>query len=297
MNGVRNQTPVPGQRSKRREPLSPVAALVRHHDHDRYQTALFAPADRREALFALYAFNYEIARVREVVTQPTLGHIRLEWWRENIAAAYGTGAIRTHPVIEALTVAIRRWRLTRCHFDRLIDAREADLDLEAPADLAELENYLEATSSRLVYLAVEVLSLPNDTLIAAARHVGIAFAIAGLLRAWPTHSATRRQFIPVDIANRHRLQLGGAQQIRSLPGLAAVTAEIAQFAYNHLSKARRLRPAIPRAALPALLPAEIATQSLARLRRAGYDPFHPAAQSSDPFQIWRLALIMLLGHL
>ena len=62
--------------------------MVRRHDRDRYQTALFAPADRREALFALYAFNYEIARVRETVTQPMLGQIRLQWWREVVEAAY-----------------------------------------------------------------------------------------------------------------------------------------------------------------------------------------------------------------
>ena len=67
--------------------LSPLGELVRRHDRDRYQTALFAPADRREALFALYAFNYEIARVRESVTQPMLGQIRLQWWREVIDAA------------------------------------------------------------------------------------------------------------------------------------------------------------------------------------------------------------------
>ena len=66
--------------------------MIRRHDRDRFQTALFAPAARREALFALYAFNYEIARVREVVTEPMLGRIRLEWWRENIAAAFANGS-------------------------------------------------------------------------------------------------------------------------------------------------------------------------------------------------------------
>ena len=68
--------------------LSPLAALVRRHDRDRFQTALFAPAARREALFALYAFNYEIARVRESVREPMLGQIRLQWWREAIDAAF-----------------------------------------------------------------------------------------------------------------------------------------------------------------------------------------------------------------
>src|SRR5271155_5910321 len=96
---VRRKTPVPERRSTGPDRLSPVAALVRRHDRDRYQTALFAPAARREALFALYAFNYEIARVREAVTQPMLGRIGLEWWRENIAAAFGGSAVRRHPVV------------------------------------------------------------------------------------------------------------------------------------------------------------------------------------------------------
>src|SRR5215469_12593939 len=100
--------------------LSPVAALVRQHDHDRFQTALFAPAARREALFALYAFNYEIARVRESVREPALGEIRLEWWRQAVDAAY-LGKPPRHPVAEAVAEAVRAFAPARAHFDRLID--------------------------------------------------------------------------------------------------------------------------------------------------------------------------------
>src|ERR1700748_2872413 len=106
VKGIHRKTPVPERRSTEADRLSPVAALVRRHDSDRYQTALFAPAARREALFALYAFNYEIARVRETVTQPVLGHIRLQWWRANIAAAFAGGPVRHHPVAEALSIVI-----------------------------------------------------------------------------------------------------------------------------------------------------------------------------------------------
>src|SRR5215472_10871218 len=104
---VRGETPFPNRRSAAAARLSPVAALVRQHDRDRFQTVLFAPAARREALFALYAFNYEIASVRNRVTQPTLGRIRLEWWRESIAAAFENGLVHHHAVVAALTSAIR----------------------------------------------------------------------------------------------------------------------------------------------------------------------------------------------
>ncbi|HEY4547783.1 MAG TPA: squalene/phytoene synthase family protein, partial [Pedomonas sp.] len=79
-------------------PLSPTAETVRRHDRERYLTALFAPADRREALFALYAFNYEVAKTREAVTEKTLGRIRLEWWRETIDGIYAGATPRAHYV-------------------------------------------------------------------------------------------------------------------------------------------------------------------------------------------------------
>src|SRR6202049_713917 len=127
VKGGSRKTPVPERRSARADRLSPVAPLVRPHARDRCQTVLFAPAARREALFALYAFNYEIARVRESVTEPMLGQIRLQWWRENIAAAFEGGPVRHHPVVEALTGSIREVPMTRDHFDRLMDARETHL--------------------------------------------------------------------------------------------------------------------------------------------------------------------------
>lgn len=53
-------------------------ATVRRFDPDRYFSALFAPADKRPLLFALYAFNHELARVGEVVREPMMGEIRLQ---------------------------------------------------------------------------------------------------------------------------------------------------------------------------------------------------------------------------
>jgi NADH dehydrogenase [ubiquinone] 1 alpha subcomplex assembly factor 6 len=293
VNAVRNQTPVPGQRSAPADELSSVAALVRRHDRDRYQTALFAPAARREALFALYAFNYEIASVREHVTQPTLGRIRLEWWRENIAAAFDSGPVLHHPVVEALSRTVREYRLTRGHLDRLIDAREADLDDEPPATLAELEAYAEDTSSRLIYLALEVLGV-RDAAAAAAGDVGIAFALSGLLRALPMRVAgLHRPLVPAELALRHGLDRGEARPSGGSAQLRAVVGEIAAIAAAHLGAARQICPRPSRAALPALLPAVIAEVSLWRLQRAGYDPFDPGLQQRDPFQSWRLAVAVL----
>lgn len=272
---IHPKTPVPERRSTDADRLSPVAALVRRHDRNRYQTALFAPAARREALFALYAFNYEIARVREIVTQPMLGQIRLQWWRENIAAAFEGGAVRHHPVIEPLAATIHEFGLTRDHFDRLIDARETDLADEPPASLSELESYAEGSSSRLIYLALEVLEARGPAATEAGLHIGIAYSVTGLLRAMPLRA---RHIIPADI-----------------PAQTGV-AELTVAASRHLEAARACRDQIPRSALPALLPAVIARRSLTRLKRARYDAFDPALAIPDPLQSWRLAAAVLLNR-
>src|SRR3984893_15166290 len=262
VKAIGGKTPARDRRSARTDRLSPVAALVRRHARDRFQTVLFAPAARREALFALYAFNHEIARVRERVSEPTLGRIRLEWWREIIAAAYEGGPVRRHDVVEALTDTIREHGPTREHFDRLIDAREKDLDDAAPTSLAALEDHAEAVSGRLIYLALEMLGVGDPVARQAAFHVGIAHGLAGVLRAIPYQARASRPLVP---------------------------AEVAAAASRHLALARGLRPAVARAALPALLPAIVAERHLQRLKRAGCESLDKTVTIPDPLQSWRFA--------
>jgi phytoene synthase len=263
---------------------------VRRYDRDRFQTALFAPARSREPLFALYAFNYEVARVRETVSEPVLGQIRLQWWRESIAAAFDGGPVRHHIVVEALSAAIRACALTRAHFDRLVDAREGDLREVPWASLAALEDYAEATSTRLVYLALESLGIREPAANKAAYHIGIAYALAGLLRAMPFQARAGRLIIPNDIAEQTHLDANDYSALRSTPALRAATEAIAAAAEQHLVAARAHRRSITRRALPALLPAIVAARSLRRLKRVGYDPFDPTLAAPDPTQSWRLAI-------
>ncbi len=274
--------------------LSPVGALVRQHDPDRYRTALFAPSGRREALLALYAFNYEIARVRESVTTPMLGQIRLQWWREVVDAADAGAPARQHVVAEPLAAIIRDFALSREHFDRMIEAREKDLADERPPTLAALEDYAEGTSAALLYLVLELLGVSQPIAGAAAREVGIGYALAGLLRAMPFHAGAGRCYIPADIAAETGLDPTDYAATRATPALRRAVVAIAEIASSCLSTARQNRADLPRTALPALLPAIVADRALARLRRAGWNPFDPGVAAPDPLLTWRLAGAMLL---
>lgn len=275
-------------RSAATKGVSALAALVRQHDRDRYQTALFAPVDKREALFALYAFNYEVARIRESVTEPMLGQIRLQWWREVIDATYAGAPTRAHEVALPLTAAIREYGLSRVHFDRLIDARERDLDDEPPADMAALEDYAEGTSATVIWLALEILDAADPAALSVARDVGIGYALAGLLRAMPFHASTGRRYIPAELSARTGIDPADYERGFVSAGLRAAIGEIATAATGHIDTARDRRGGVRRSATPALLPAIIASRYLNRLRRTGHDPFAAGLSVPDPLQAWRL---------
>ena len=275
--------------------LSYCGAEVRRHDPDRFLTALFAPAERREDLFALYAFNIEVARTREMVSEALLGRMRLQWWRESIAGIYA-GDQRGHEVARALAQAVARAGLSRGHFDRLIDAREADLDDDPPASLDALVAYAEGTSSSLVALALEALGARGEAATVVARDVGIAWALTGLLRAVPFHAQRRRLYLPRDLMAVAGAKAGELFERGRTGGLALVVEQVAARAREHLVAARSLRRRLPRAALPALLPATLVDGYLAELRRARYDPFALDQRGKRTLKPVRLTIAAALGR-
>src|SRR6185437_6191833 len=129
-------------------------------DRDRYLTALFAREPERADLMTLYAFNVEVAKIRESVSELMIGSIKLQWWRDATAGMYeGVPFPRGNPLVEALAGVVARRDLSRAHFDALLDARAGDMQDDAPADVASLEAYADGTSARLTMLALEVLGV------------------------------------------------------------------------------------------------------------------------------------------
>ena len=253
------------------EPIAFCAAEVRRDDHDRFLTALFAPAANRGDLFALYAFNLEVAKTRERVSEAILGEIRLQWWREALDGI-AAGQPRPHPVVQALDQTIARHGLSRELFDRLIDARAFDLDDGPPATLAVLETYAEETSSTVMRLALEVLGARTEVADLAARHAGIGWALVGLLRARKFHGAQGRVYLPQDLLAAEGLNGSEAAAERDPQAVRNVCKQVGTAAAWHLTEARKWRRRVPKAALPALLPARLAYLYLDRLRRSGFAP-------------------------
>jgi phytoene synthase len=266
-------------------------ALVRAADKDRFLATLFAPAEHRAALHALYAFNVEIARVREVVREPLAGEIRLQWWSDVLRGA-GRGEVEANPVAAALLATIARYKLPLERIEALIAARRFDLYDDPMGTLADLETYADGASSGLMALAAQILSAGSEPDIGSlAHHAGLAQAMAGLLNAFPVHVGRGQLFVPLEILERHGARRQDAAGGQATPELLAALAELRLCARRHLVAARELIATAPPAALPALLPGALVGPTLARMERTDYDPFVPVAiaQWRRQWLIWRAA--------
>ncbi|MEM7121236.1 MAG: phytoene/squalene synthase family protein [Pseudomonadota bacterium] len=269
--------------------LSACAVAVKRYDRDRWFCALFAPPDRREDLLAIYAFNTELAAVQDKVSEPMLGEIRLQWWREAVDGLYG-GTTRRHDVVAALAPAIDRHDLDRALFDGLIDARGADLETIQPETLASLETYARRTASPVVALALGVLGIKASNLRAVADAAGTAQALTGLLRATPHLLAANRILLPSDTMLKHGLSERDLRSGKNSPALAATVEAVADLADEHIGQARSLSRELPGTAVPALLPVTLATIDLARLRRLGHDVFNPRVAERGAGRMLKAAL-------
>lgn len=200
--------------------ISPCGEIVKKHDYDRFLISMLAPADVRDDLLALFAFNHEIAKTREVVSEMTLGLIRLQWWRDAINGIYD-GKILSHEVVEPLARAINRHNLLREHFETLIYAREFDLEDVLPGNLEGLMNYADFTTTPLLKLAVQITG--GDADMEAVQPIAINYALMGVLRAVPVMAQNGRCLLPEDLlasAQIKRSEIGKPDKNVSLSEVA-----------------------------------------------------------------------------
>jgi phytoene synthase len=265
--------------------------LLREGDKDRFLATLFAPPKYRRALFALYAFNLEVARTRELAREPMPGEIRLQWWRE-VLSGIGRGDVDAHPVAAAVRDVVVRYRLPPKALGDLIDARTFDLYDEPMPDVAYLDRYAVHTSAVLIDLAARILRDGRDPDIAGlAGHAGIAYAISGLIRALPLHASRGQIYLPADLMQRYGAQAADLLAGKATTEIRAVLAELRLRARQHLGAMRPLLGAAPAEVLPALLPVALVRPTLDRMERRGYAPFTPSElpQWRRQWALWRAA--------
>lgn len=261
--------------------------LLRETSRDRYRADLFAPAGLRRHLFALHAFCAEIAQVREAVSAPMPGEIRLQWWRDAIEGE-ARGDVAAHPVASALLDTVARFRLPREALLDLVDARVFDLYDDPMPSLADLEGYLGETASAPMRLASLVLAEGRDPGFAdAAGHAGLAYGLTGLLRALPWHARQGRLYWPKDILDRHGVTRDDIVRFRGGPGVTGSARDLIAEARRHYGEARRLLAGLPKTLRPAFLPLALVPGDLDALAHRK-DPLAAPPERPPLLSLWTL---------
>lgn len=272
------------------------ADLVRTHDFARYAATLFLPQAQRRALLAIYAFNVEISRVRDQVSQPLPGEMRLQWWTDMLTGA-GHGGVEGNPVAAELLQTTSEFRLPAEPLLRLIEEHQFDLYNDPMPSMAALEGYVTETSSALFSLGARFAAPPSAVIDHLARHAGLAQGMAQVITALPHDAARRQLFLPLQLLQQHG---GGTEEIYSgkpTPRGRAAIDQLAAEARKHLDTAFELLTHLPPHVRPVFLPLALVRRDLARMTLADFDPFvlEPTSRLRTLWTLWRASRSKAFG--
>ena len=272
--------------------LSPPAEIVRRFDPELFHAALFATEPARERLMVLYAFDVELsraaARADRTEQGPIIAEMRLQFWRDTVAEAFSDAEPRGHEVAGPLVGLIRETPLNRDLLDGLIDARS--MELSAPFDRREFDRWIASRFGGLTQLAAMALGASDGRVPAlVGRALGLAFA----LRLAAPMAVQSRLFLLPELTDAERSSLVRGETTGSLRAKAAALAEEGLAA---LSEARGGRERLPRAAVPALLPAWRAELDLQAVIRPDFDLAHGFPDPSRARRALTLAMRAVTGR-
>ncbi len=217
-----------------------------------------------------------------MVSQPIAGLIRLQWWREALAAI-AAGRPPAHPVAQALQTTLSTAPGCRVHLEAALDACAAGLEEPPPADLEALER----SAAAIVQAALVLLGASDPAALEVGRKVGAAIGLSDQLRALDSDLRHGRLTLPAAALAPH-----GVDPTAPLADqdLAPVIAAIAARGLERLAAARAERRSVPRAALAALLPGTLAGRQLQQLRRTGSSAaLHRRSPLAPLDLLWRYA--------
>jgi phytoene synthase len=257
-------------------------------DKDRYISALYAPNERRRALIALYAFHNEIAAIPDLVSEPVLGEIRLQWWRDAITGLYA-GTIGDHPILRELAGAIAARNLDKSALLALLDTRAFELYEDPFADWRAFETYSDQGEGAVIYLGCRILAGESaDVAADAARYAGRAAALTCRLRFYARDAQRGKRLLPRSAfehpPSRPKEQSSGTPAPNGRIGFA----EVLDRAFATLAHARDAGHLIPAAAFPAFLPVSVLDLYLNAMAKPGYDPLRHQVRVNRLRRQWRL---------
>ncbi|KAK4178004.1 Squalene/phytoene synthase [Triangularia setosa] len=170
---------------------------LKHGDYEAYLIRQFVPRSAYDGYHALRTLNLELARLPETVSNPTIGRLRIQFWRDTIERIFAGNpprepiAILLYSVIadlkaragDGIASSIKFWLL------RFLKTRERHLENRPFVSLAALEDYSENTYATLMYITLAFIPMQSIHMDHLASHIGKACGIVATLRGIPVLAA------------------------------------------------------------------------------------------------------------
>jgi phytoene/squalene synthetase len=250
--------------------------MVAESDRERYMLGLFAPAAHQRALWAVLAFNQEVAKIWDSVSEAALAEIKLQWWSEVLDEIL-EGTVREQPVIQELATIEGRKQIFPL-LKQAIEARRIEL-FTGGTDITSLKKYA-AGAGGAFHQAIFVTIRPEakDAALQVADCLGKAWATLGLVRALPYYWQHSKDMGSEGLAAITQLP----DQDRALERLQPIIDAMAEFAAEEIHSAKTAAKAIARRERDCLLPVALLDLHLKQLRKTNNNPFElPRYEVSD----------------
>jgi squalene synthase HpnD len=245
-----------------------------------YWAMRLLPRERREGMYAVYAFCREVDDIADDVRPPAQKIAALAAWREEIEALYRGRP--HHLVARALREPVARFALDREYFLSIIDGMEMDAreDIRAP-DLATLDLYCARVASAVGHLSVHVFGDSGEDAHRVADTLGRALQLTNILRDLDEDAGRGRLYLPREILDRHGIAGSEPSAVLAHPALPAACRDVARLAQSHFAAAEAAMARCSRRAMrPAAVMAATYRATLEALLAAGWQD--PASRISLP---------------
>jgi phytoene synthase len=163
-----------------------------------YAFRLLSP-ERREALFAVYAFCRFIDDIADDDNRRDPAGL-LARWHDEVGVVYA--GTPTHPISRALADSVRRFPLAQRHFLDLIRGVEMDLTRRRYANFDELYEYCYLVASTVGLLCIEIFGHRQDSARDYAVDLGVAFQMTNILRDVMEDARRERIYLPLEDLRR-----------------------------------------------------------------------------------------------
>lgn len=264
-----------------------VEAVVRGSGTSFFWAMRMLPEEKRQAMFAIYAFCREVDDIADGPGEAARKRTRLAQWREEVERLY-----RQRPstaVSRALLGPVRRFALRKADFLAIIDGMEMDAaDRVRIADREELSLYCDRVACTVGRLSTRVFGVDDETGERLAFCLGQALQLTNILRDLDEDAQRDRLYLPTDL-----LRLSGvadtenAKAVLHHPGSTDVCQQLAGIARRHFEKAAVLVAGCDRRQIrPAVMMMEVYRRTLSRLMSRGWGRRAEPVSLSRAERLW-----------